>query len=66
MAAWNLYAQVNAHINDGGDNGNIYAIGSSICVLLSYLYTTILVLLSRRYQLPNTFGWILNVNLCFI
>ncbi|CAO3630134.1 unnamed protein product [Mucor hiemalis] len=44
----------------------MYYIASSVCVFVSWLYAFILALVSRRYRLPNAWGWVLNVHLFII
>jgi hypothetical protein len=63
MAAFNLQADVK-HAQE--DQSRIWYIASSMFIFVSWLYASVLALLSRRYQLPNAWGWILNVHLCII
>jgi hypothetical protein len=63
LAALDLYIQVS---DSDKPQRQLYAVPSSTSVFLSYLYTFMLTLISRRHPLPNTWGWILNVHLCII
>lgn len=63
LAAFDLKADVD-HVKDRSDG--IYYIASSLIVFISWLYACVLAILSRRYRLPNTWGWILNVHLFVI
>ena len=42
---------------------DVYHIISSVIVFVAWLYASVLALLSRRYRLPNTWGWVLNCHL---
>jgi hypothetical protein len=44
---------------------DILPIMARCMMLLSWLYATVLALVSRRYRFPNSWGWILNVHLFF-
>lgn len=63
LSAMDLYANV-AHVKNEPDD--IYLIASATYVFISWLYASVLVITSRRYRLPNAWGWILNVHLCVI
>lgn len=67
IAAFDLYVNVQ-HVNDiPQETGkNLWYVTCSIFVLISWLYALVLALTSRRYQLPNEWGWLLNVHLCTI
>lgn len=45
---------------------DMWYISSSVFVFVSWLYALVLALMSRRYQLPNRWGWVLNVHLCIL
>lgn len=45
---------------------NMWYVSSSVFIFLSWLYASVLALISRRYQLPNRWGWVLNVHLCIL
>ncbi|KAI8879095.1 P-loop containing nucleoside triphosphate hydrolase protein [Backusella circina FSU 941] len=44
---------------------DILPIMARCMMFLSWLYATVLALVSRRYRFPNSWGWILNVHLFF-
>lgn len=64
LAAFDLHADV-THVSKDKPLG-LYYIIASILVLVSWLYASVLALVSRRYPLPNAWGWILNVHLCIV
>ncbi|GAN04018.1 multidrug resistance-associated ABC transporter [Mucor ambiguus] len=43
---------------------DMWAISSSAFIFVSWLYALVLALMSRRYQLPSRWGWVMNVHLC--
>ncbi|KAK4511114.1 uncharacterized protein ATC70_012325 [Mucor velutinosus] len=45
---------------------DMWYISSSVFIFISWLYALVLALMSRRYQLPNRWGWVLNVHLCIL
>ncbi|CAO0789946.1 unnamed protein product [Mucor circinelloides] len=47
-------------------DADMWYISSSVFIFLSWLYASVLALMSRRYQLPNRWGWVLNVHLCIL
>lgn len=64
LAAFDLHDIVTDSQNK--PSTNIYSIVVSVIVLMSWLYASVLALVSRRYALPNVWGWVLNVHLCII
>lgn len=63
LAAFNIQSDMK-HVQD--NEAGIWYITSSVFMFVSWLYSLVLALLSRRYRLPNTWGWTLNVHLCII
>jgi hypothetical protein len=63
LAAFNLQANVKLAQED---ETGVWHITSSVFMFASWLYASVLALLSCRYRLPNTWGWTLNVHLCII
>jgi hypothetical protein len=45
------------------NNQNMWHITCSIFIFISWLYASVLALTSRRFELPNQWGWTLNVHL---
>ncbi|KAG2237662.1 P-loop containing nucleoside triphosphate hydrolase protein [Thamnidium elegans] len=59
LSALNFYNVVHQH------QQNNWSLTAASCVqFISWLYATVLVLVSRRHKFPSEWGWILNVHLC--
>lgn len=59
LSAFNFYTAV-----DKDNNSHDWIKVASACVqFIAWLYAFVLVLVSRRHQLPNEWGWILNTHL---
>ncbi|KAI8979516.1 hypothetical protein BDF20DRAFT_906115 [Mycotypha africana] len=61
LAALTFYKVVNSQ-----EPSNWTVIAVACTQFIAWLYTTVLVLVSRRYCLPNDWGWTLNVHLFII
>ncbi|KAI8084874.1 P-loop containing nucleoside triphosphate hydrolase protein [Halteromyces radiatus] len=66
LSIYGLYSQVltfDKHVND---QQSVYGILSSTFILITWLYALALTIVSRRYQFPSQWGFVLNVHLCII
>lgn len=66
MTALRIYDLYDAASEFSGDSNNKAAIYNIICIsmiCISWLYILALTIVSRRYQLPNKWGFILNIHL---
>lgn len=61
LSAFNFYDFVIVQKQD-----NWIAIASVCAQFVTWLYASVLVIVSRRYHFPSKWGWILNVHLCII
>ncbi|KAL0136787.1 P-loop containing nucleoside triphosphate hydrolase protein [Mucor lusitanicus] len=66
LAALDLKADVEQQQQQQQQEANMWYISSSVFIFVSWLYALVLALMSRRYQLPNRWGWVLNVHLCIL
>ncbi|ORZ17379.1 P-loop containing nucleoside triphosphate hydrolase protein [Absidia repens] len=66
ISIYALYDQVVIFDKNNGDQASVYGMISAIFTLITWLYTCALVILSRRYEFPSQWGFVLNVHLCVI
>ncbi|GAA5817685.1 hypothetical protein MFLAVUS_011236 [Mucor flavus] len=65
LSAYDLYEAVVqlSNNNQSPKNAAVYIIISSALIFIAWMYTLALSVVSRRYTLPNRWGWILNIHL---
>ncbi len=62
LSALNFY-----DIVKGKQQEDDWSLTAAYCIqFVSWLYATVMVLVSRRYRFPNEWGWILNVHLSIV
>ncbi|KAL9538569.1 hypothetical protein MBANPS3_010833 [Mucor bainieri] len=64
LAAWQLKMDVQEQQRH--QQVDMWSLSSSVFIFVSWLYALVLALMSRRYTLPNRWGWVLNVHLCIL
>ncbi|KAI7862036.1 P-loop containing nucleoside triphosphate hydrolase protein [Spinellus fusiger] len=64
LSAYRLYGLVLSSAPDAPET--MSAIVNAACSVASWLYISLLVLISRQHTLPNAWGWILNIHLCLL
>ncbi|KAI9483188.1 MAG: P-loop containing nucleoside triphosphate hydrolase protein [Benjaminiella poitrasii] len=63
LSAFDLYERV---VMEHNPENWLMTIAPECIQFVTWLYTFVLVLVSRRYKFPNDWGWILNVHLCIL
>ncbi|KAI8343122.1 P-loop containing nucleoside triphosphate hydrolase protein [Chlamydoabsidia padenii] len=65
ISVYTLYSKVDGLDGTGGQE-SVYGAVGAILTLIPWLYSSCLVLLSRRYRFPSQWGFVLNVHLCIL
>ncbi|CAO3650129.1 unnamed protein product [Cunninghamella blakesleeana] len=66
ISIYSLYDQVRIFNNNNHNEDLIQNIIAAAIVLTSWLYVLILTFISKKHQLPNQRGFIINIHLCII
>ena len=66
ISVYNLYVCVQALSDSNRSQQALYDVLGAAFVLAAWVYALALALTSRRYRLPNDWGFVINVHLCIV